>query len=86
MKKLKAAIMGCGRISVCYEDAFRRLSDHVELICAIDTDLEKAKAFAQKFIINNPYCIVGCRIYADNFIYITRMNTKETLNILKSVF
>ena len=26
------------------------------------------KAFAQKFIINNPYCIVGCRIYADNFI------------------
>ena len=24
-------------------------------------------------------CIVGCRIYADNFIYITRMNTKETL-------
>ena len=37
------------------------------------------KAFAQKFIINNPYCIAGCRIYADNFIYITRMNTKETL-------
>ncbi|MCI9024844.1 MAG: Gfo/Idh/MocA family oxidoreductase [Dorea sp.] len=54
MKKLKAAIMGCGRISVCYEDAFRRLSDHVELICAIDTDLEKAKAFAQKF--NCHYC------------------------------
>ena len=46
--------MGCGRISVCYEDAFRRLSDHVELICAIDTDLEKAKAFAQKF--NCHYC------------------------------
>ncbi len=25
MKKLRAAIMGCGRISVCYEDAFNRL-------------------------------------------------------------
>lgn len=49
MKKLKAAIIGCGRISVCYEDAFKRLSDYVELTCAIDIDAEKAKAFAQKF-------------------------------------
>lgn len=49
MKKLKAAIIGCGRISVCYEDAFKRLSDYVELTCAIDIDAEKAKAFAKKF-------------------------------------
>ncbi|MFR2644563.1 MAG: hypothetical protein ACLTAF_00640 [Blautia coccoides] len=43
MKKLRAAIMGCGRISVCYEDAFNSLSDQVELVCAIDIDEEKAK-------------------------------------------
>ena len=54
MKKLRAAIMGCGRISVCYEDAFNRLSDQVELVCAIDIDPEKAKTFAEKF--NCHYC------------------------------
>ena len=43
MKKLRAAIMGCGRISVCYEDAFNRLSDQVELVCAIDVDEEKQR-------------------------------------------
>ena len=43
MKKLRAAIMGCGRISVCYEDAFNRLSDQVELVCAIDIDEERTR-------------------------------------------
>ena len=38
MKKLKAAIVGCGRISVSYADAFHRLSDEVELIYAVDKD------------------------------------------------
>ena len=51
MEKLRAAIMGCGRISACYEDAFRRLSDYVELVCAIDIDKDKAKAFGEKFKI-----------------------------------
>ena len=36
MKKLKAAIVGCGRISVSYADAFHRLSDEVELVYAVD--------------------------------------------------
>lgn len=49
MKKLKAAIVGCGRISVSYENAFRRLSDQVELVYAVDKDLERAKKFAEKF-------------------------------------
>lgn len=49
MKKLRAAIVGCGRISVCYEDAFRRLSDEVELIYAVDKNSEKAKKLADKF-------------------------------------
>lgn len=49
MKKLKAALVGCGRISVCYAEAFRRLSDEVELVYAVDIDEEKVKRFAEKF-------------------------------------
>lgn len=49
MEKLRAAIMGCGRISSCYEDAFRRLSNFVELVCAIDKDEDKAENFGKKF-------------------------------------
>lgn len=55
-KPLKAAIAGCGRISVCYEDAFRRLPDLVTPVLAVDKDPEKAKAFAEKF---------GCRWSTD---------------------
>lgn len=49
MKKIKAAIVGCGRISVCYEDSFIRLSDEVDLVYAVDSDAAKAKEFAGKF-------------------------------------
>lgn len=49
MKKLKAAIVGCGRISVSYADAFHRLSDEVELVYAVDKDPALAKAFAEEF-------------------------------------
>ena len=48
MKKLKAAIVGCGRISVSYADAFHRLSDEVELAYAVDKDPALAKAFAEE--------------------------------------
>ena len=51
MKKLKAAIVGCGRISVSYADAFHRLSDEVELVYAVDKDPALAKAFAEEFIL-----------------------------------
>lgn len=57
MRKLRAAIVGCGRISVCYEDAFRRLSDDVELVWAVDKEEEKARTFAESF---------GCS-YTTNF-------------------
>lgn len=57
MKKLKAAIVGCGRISVCYEDAFHRLSNQVELVYTVDKDIQKAKEMADRF-----HCS-----YTDNF-------------------
>lgn len=49
MKKLKVAIVGCGRISAAYAAAFRRLGDVAQLVLAVDRDTEKAKAFAASF-------------------------------------
>lgn len=49
MTKLRAAIVGCGRISVCYEDAFLRFPDMIDLVYAVDKDMDKARAFAEKF-------------------------------------
>ena len=49
MRKLRAAIIGCGRISACYADAFQRLSDMVDVVYAVDKDSERARAFAKKF-------------------------------------
>ena len=49
MKKLKIAIVGCGRISVSYADSFRRLADEIELVYAVDKVPERAKQFADEF-------------------------------------
>lgn len=49
MKKLKVAIVGCGRISAAYAAAFRRLEELAQVVLAVDTDEEKAKAFAGQF-------------------------------------
>ena len=49
MKKLNVAIVGCGRISVCYADAFCRLSDYIDVSYAVDTCLDRTKAFAERF-------------------------------------
>ena len=56
MKKIQAAIIGCGRISVCYADAFSRLSDMVDLTYAVDKDIKRAQNFAEKF---------GCQYASD---------------------
>ncbi len=49
MKKLKAAIVGCGRISVVYIDCFKKCCDLVEVKYAVDKVKEKAEAFAAEF-------------------------------------
>lgn len=38
------------------------------------------KSFAEKTIINNRYCVAGCRVYADNFIALVRTSGKERLS------
>jgi UDP-N-acetyl-2-amino-2-deoxyglucuronate dehydrogenase len=57
MDKLKVGILGCGRISVVYKDAFKRCSNLIEVKFAVDKVLEKAKDFAKDF---------GCD-FSDNF-------------------
>lgn len=49
MKKLRTAIMGCGRISASYASAFRQLEDIAQPVCAIDIDPKKAQDFAAPF-------------------------------------
>lgn len=49
MRKIRAAIVGCGRISVNYVDAFRQLGDMMELVYAVDRDLARAQVIADEF-------------------------------------
>lgn len=56
MKKLRTAIMGCGRISASYASAFRQLMDIAEPVCAIDIDPERARAFAAPFHMASGTC------------------------------
>lgn len=49
MEKLKVGIVGCGRISVMYRIAFQALASQIEVVIAVDKDIEKAKAFAEVF-------------------------------------
>lgn len=56
MKKLNVAIIGCGRISIVYDTAFNILSDMVNVVYAVDKDIEKAKEFANRF---------GCKYATD---------------------
>ncbi|NMA96352.1 MAG: Gfo/Idh/MocA family oxidoreductase, partial [Clostridiales bacterium] len=49
MSKLKIAMIGCGRISGVYKNAFKALEDEVELVFAVDKDIEKAKEFSEDF-------------------------------------
>jgi UDP-N-acetyl-2-amino-2-deoxyglucuronate dehydrogenase len=49
MKKLRVAIIGCGRISVSYLDAFEKLKDEIEVVAAVDLCPDRAHAFAVHF-------------------------------------
>lgn len=57
MKKLKIAMIGCGRISEVYREVFKQLSDRVEVVYAVDTQIEKARNFASDF--------EGCKAVTD---------------------
>jgi Predicted dehydrogenases and related proteins len=49
MKKIRVAMVGCGRISEMYRAVFKELSDSVEVAYAVDINEEKARDFAGDF-------------------------------------
>jgi len=49
MKKIKIAMIGCGRISDMYKAVFQELNTMVEVMYAVDIDFEKAAKFAENF-------------------------------------
>lgn len=56
MKKFRVGIIGCGRISSLYKQAFLKMPEQVQVVFVVDKILDRAKAFAQ--------CFEGCK-YSD---------------------
>ncbi|MCI8624181.1 MAG: Gfo/Idh/MocA family oxidoreductase [Provencibacterium sp.] len=49
MKKFRIGIVGCGRISVVYQNAFQEMGEEIEVCFAVDKDIRRAQAFASRF-------------------------------------
>lgn len=49
MKKLRIAMIGCGRISEMYRQVFQQISDRSEVVFSVDPNKEKAEEFARNF-------------------------------------
>ena len=57
MKKLRVAVIGCGRIAAVYKSALLHLQDQCEVVLAMDKDPARARAFAADF--------AGCEAESD---------------------
>lgn len=49
MEKIRVGVIGCGRVSSVYIDAWNRLSDDIEVVFAVDKEKERAKILASHF-------------------------------------
>ncbi len=49
MQKFKVGVIGCGRITSVYKNAFAQMTDTLEIVIAVDKDLSRAQAFAAHF-------------------------------------
>ena len=49
MEKIKAGIIGCGRISSVYQAAFENMKDEVELAFVVDKEVCRARKLAAAF-------------------------------------
>lgn len=77
MEKLKVGIIGCGRISSVYRDAFIKLSDLIDVVVAIDKDIDRAKQFANYF--------PGC-IFADKLTSVPALSSLDVMQVLTPHF
>ena len=71
MEKLRIAVIGCGRIFSVYEGAFKKLSQEMKLVLAMDKDPARARAAAE----GHPGCTVSDQVGIPEF--------KEILNRIK---
>ena len=71
MKKYKALIIGCGRISPSHIEAYANNKDRITLEAACDIDLQRAKTLADQYKKNIPNSDVQC--YSDYKKMLTEM-------------
>ena len=78
MKKLRIAVLGCGRIASVYEEAFYKLKEEAEIVLAMDKVLERAEKFAEKF----PGCYASDQVEFDSFRQILLQVKPDLVHIL----
>ena len=84
MEKIKAGIIGCGRISSVYRAAFENMRDEVEIAFVVDKELGRAEKLAASFsgcgysdkledLLRQP---LSCLLYTSDFqrgVYIQKL-------------
>lgn len=78
MKKLRIAVIGCGRISSVYIDAFHHMANEIDVVLAVDKVRERAEALAAQF----PGCTASDRTDSDGFRALLREYKPDLLHIL----
>ena len=78
MKKLRIAVIGCGRIAAIYKEAFSHLTDEIELVLAVDKVKERAEAYAASF----PGCAASDAVDSQSFRALLREYKPDLLHIL----
>ena len=78
MKKLRIAVIGCGRIAAVYASAFQHLADEIDLVLAVDKVKERAEAFAARF----PGCTASDQVSSGDFRAMLVQYQPDLLHIL----
>ncbi len=78
MKRLRIAVVGCGRIASVYQAALEKLKDLAEPVLAVDKVPERAEAFAARF----PGCTFSGRVTEDGIRALLRETKPDLLHIL----
>jgi len=78
MEIINHAIVGCGRIAPNHVDGFTRI-DNVKITYAVDKDIEVAKAFAERFDIEN-YTSDYQKVLSDPSVHSISLNVPHDLH------
>ena len=65
MIKLKLGVIGCGNMADSFLDRFHNVNDEIEIVAAVDVDIERTKKFSEKF-----QGIIATTSYTEIFDYI----------------